>query len=52
MAILIFSLVLAVIVLVTVLIIKIKDYNEILDKYSDLGKKNCDLKNENLTLIA
>ena len=52
MAILIFSLVLAVIVLVTALIIKIKDYNEILYKYSDLGKKNCDLKNENLTLIA
>ena len=52
MEILIFSLVLAVIVLVTVLVIKIKDYNELLDSQVKSLKKYCDLKNENITLIA
>lgn len=52
MAILIISLLASVIALTTALIIKVKDYNELLDKHSDAGKKLCDLKNENLTLIA
>ena len=52
MAILTITLAIAVIALAVALIIKSKDHNDLLDKYSDAGKKLCDLKNENLTLIA
>ncbi len=52
MKILTITLAIAVIALAVALIIKTKDYNDLLDKHSDAGKKLCDLKNENLTLIA
>lgn len=52
MAILTITLAIAVVALAVALIIKSKQHNDLLDKYSDAGKKLCDLKNENLTLIA
>ena len=52
MAILTITLAIVVVALAVALIIKSKEHNELLDKHSDAGKKLCDLKNENLTLIA
>ena len=52
MTILTITLAIAVIALAVALIIKSKEYNDLLDKYSDEGKLICKLKNELNTLTV
>ena len=52
MAILTITLAIAVIALAVALIIKSKEHNDLLDKYSDAGKLICKLKNELNTLTV